>query len=779
MRKHLARAGRSWTRLKALLLGLWQLLGRMGLAWRRLLTLALWPLWLLATPLRWYVRWIWPDVKVVVGAVWEFIGLSGLALRNLFTWFVWSPLAHFAHRFARLYRATVHRFVLWLGGWLAWPLRKLWAFLVARWTAAAPWRALYRRRWRSRWTVLAARLRLALKRPSPPATAVILPRTLPAGPIKARTFRLATAVISIGITLGLSFISLQEQQPDRAVAGGFSRTIIITSTPGPTTPTPELLEPTATIQLTPWPTPDPLNEGGTLAFAMRQNGNNDIYLLPIGQAEPVRLTYHPADDREPIWSPDGRELAFTSHRDGNWEIYIFNLPAGQLRRLTHDLAYDGRPSWSPDGQWIVYESYQNSNLDIYIVKADLSEGPYRITKNPALDFAPAWAPSGRHIAYTSWRSGNKDIFLMSLDEVSDETAVNVTNSPAQQEDHPAFSPDGRFLAYDDTSAGFPLIYALPLTENYGLAGPAVGLGQQGRYPAWSPDSGSLVYVHEQGERRFLLAASPNAWGVSPQAYATTNPLGSASWTAVTLAPDWLANLNRVDPPVDEAPLFVEALATPEPTDDDRPRPPVLLWQVPVNAPSPYLNDRVDQSFLALRDRVIAEAGWDFLGQLDNMFEALNSKPPPGLSNRSWNKAGRAFDLPYHEALAFEPRIEVVREDLNTGTYWRVYVKAAVQDGSQGEPLLSLPWDFRARFGNEPLYYDQGGKLKEAIPPGYYVDFTALAADYGWTWVPATDNWRTYFPGTLFWHYENQQGLTWDEAMQEIYNVDEIIQVFGE
>jgi TolB protein len=195
---------------------------------------------------------------------------------------------------------------------------------------------------------------------------------------------------------------------------------------------------------------------------------------------------------------------------------------------------------------------------------------------------------------------------------------------------------------------------------------------------------------------------------------------------------------------------------------------VQLWEVPVNAPAPYLSDKVDQSFLALRRRVIDEAGWDLLGQLDNMFTPLEAKPLPGQPIQSWNKAGRAFDLSYQDVTTFQPRVEVVREEIGAETYWRIYLRAEAQDGSQGEPLRRLPWDFRARYGEDPRFYDQGGRYKDEIPAGYYVDFTDLAADYGWERVPAGDNWRTFFPGIRFWHYVKRGDLTWAEAMREIY-----------
>lgn len=507
-----------------------------------------------------------------------------------------------------------------------------------------------------------------------------------------------------------------------------------------------------------------------MAFTLRQDGNVDIYVLTVGASEPIRLTSHPAEDRDPAWSPDGRKLAFASDRDGNWEIYVLDLATGGLERVTDNLAFDGGPSWSPDGKWLVYESYREENLDLYIADVDGGE-PIRLTEHPAGDFAPTWAPGGRHIAFTSWRNGNKDIYLMSLDIPSDEEAPNVTNSPDLNEDHASFEPEGRYLAYEDDSAGFDLVYVRPLA-GYQVAGPPISIGQ-GTHPSWSPDGSSLVYAHNGESQNYLIASSVDSWSVAPQVFATEARIGDLVWSGVIL-PRGVEGLLTGDDSPEEAGYFEEQLS---PTEDDGP--PYLIWEVDVDAPSPYLSDRVDQSFTALRQRVITEAGWDFLARLDNLFASLVASPLPGESNRSWNKAGRAFDFYYRYPISLDPQVEVVREDLGTQTFWRVFLKTAQQDGSQGEPLRELPWDFAARYESDPQYYDQGGKLKDAIPAGYYVDFTALAADYGWTRVPALDNWRTFFQGIRYWHFENRQGLTWEEAILELYSSNELARAFGD
>ena len=88
-------------------------------------------------------------------------------------------------------------------------------------------------------------------------------------------------------------------------------------------------------------------------------------------------------------------------------------------------------------------------------------------------------------------------------------------------------------------------------------------------------------------------------------------------------------------------------------------------------------------------------------------------------------------------------------------------------------MADIPWDFRSRFGDNPVDYDEGGRLKDGIPSGYYVNLTALARDYGWESVPAERNWRTFYPGVRFWQFEKRGNLTWEEAMLEIYTPDEL------
>ena len=734
-------------------------------------------------------------------AIWRFIGRCGLALRQLLTRIFLRPLLFITWPLRWIYRRMLRRplrftylslnaFAVWFFGDLLWVALKAWPGFAAKGVrlfyllAVAAFRRVER-------FIPGRRVRIEERlvdygsRQMPGKRSVRLTGAMEPVSSRVRFSRFTTAVVTTGILLFLGVISTQGRPPGQVAALSKldptrrpalaplvpKMTLTPTTAPTPTqepTPVPTIA-PTVAADFSPWPTPDPLGSNGTIAFTARENGNSDIYALAMGRPKPIQLTSHPADDRTPAWSPDGQQLAFASHRDGNWEIYVLNLPTGDLRRLTENVEFDGSPSWSPDGQWLVYESYREQNMDLFILNVAGDSLPIRVTENPALDFAPSWSPDGRHIAYTSWRSGNKDIFVMSLDTASDETAMNVTASPDRHEDRAVFDADGRFLAYYGDGDGLELIYALPL-QNYLPAGPPFSLGR-GRHPGWSPDGNSLAYVIGLEDRSYIVASSIDNWSVAPQAYSRDGLVDDLDWTGLIL-PNGMESHYPIAGD-DLVPLFVEQVDPPQEFG-----PSFLLRQIAVDAPSPYLIDKVDDSFTTLTERVEELVGWDFLGQVDNVFSFLTARPYPGEPDESWNKAARAFDFYYRFPISIEPQVEIVREDRGVDTYWRVFLRAANQDGSVGEPLRQLPWDFTARYDAEPRYYDQGGKLKEAIPGGYYIDFTTLAADYGWSRTPALANWRTFFQGIRYWHFENRQGLTWDEAILELYTADEVEQVYG-
>lgn len=488
---------------------------------------------------------------------------------------------------------------------------------------------------------------------------------------------------------------------------------------------------------------------GTLIFDDRAGGHRHLYAFLPGATAAVPVTTGDWDDQDPAISPDGTRVAFVSNRDGAWDLYVLWLATGELVRLTDTPGYEGHPTWSPDSRWLAYEAYDDGDFDIWIIPADGSQAPLQLTNHAAMDLSPAWDPGGRRIAFASDRDGQMDIFLADLDR-PDQRFLNLTRTPDLEEREPAFSPEGQRLAFSRRAGGLDRVVVLDLA-----AGAERILEGQGRRPFWSPDGRSLGAVFETPYEAQVVSLALDRQGGAPLVLPNARRVGRVAWSEAAL-PGELFLGSRPTGNDTQAPA--EVVARSERVN--------LVPLEDIRAPNPVLAEPVVEAFVALRERVAQEAGWDFLGTLDYAFVGLNDPLPPGFAYNDWLYTGRAFA--FSQAAMEAGLVEVVREDFAGETYWRVFVRALRQDGSQGQPLRERPWDFSARFRGDPVAYDQGGALKESVPTGYYVDFTELAADYGFQRVPALPNWRTFYPGARFNEFVKRDGLDWLSAMLQLY-----------
>jgi hypothetical protein len=79
-------------------------------------------------------------------------------------------------------------------------------------------------------------------------------------------------------------------------------------------------------------------------------GRSDLYTVPISGGTPTLLTDTPTlDEKEPVWSPDGRKIAFAGQAIAGapFDVYSINADGSDLRQLTVAPGDDHQPSWQP------------------------------------------------------------------------------------------------------------------------------------------------------------------------------------------------------------------------------------------------------------------------------------------------------------------------------------------------------------------------------------------------------------------------------------------------
>ncbi len=497
------------------------------------------------------------------------------------------------------------------------------------------------------------------------------------------------------------------------------------------------------------------NPDGVIVFAMSDGPFVHLFAFHPTQLPLSRLTNHPWDDLHPAISPDGNRIAYASRRNGYWDIYILDLRDGNLTRVTDTPEYDGWPTWSPDGQWLAYETYTNGNLDIFIQSlSDLSQPPIPLTDTPSADHSPAWSPLGQEIAFVSDRNGQDEVWTARLDQIG-ERYTNISlgvGSPARS---PRWSPDGRFLTWGGQNNAADFIFLWDSSAPQKPAVPALA----GHNSIWSPD-GKVVLVRQTD----FLQDSLAGFELSSQKLA----LPFSAMPAAIHGMDWkggqineLIPHHLVDSPA-TLPSLYAAQITLAPQS-----PPNRFGIVPltdVNVPYPFLHDAVDESFIALRREAARQSGWDVLGNLENAYLPITEPPHPG-SVDEWLLTGRAFainPLPIQAGW-----MTITREERGGQTFWRIFIRARYQDGSQGLPMRERPWSLDARYNGDARAYEQGGALIP-IPEGYWIDFTELAGRFGWQPVPALQNWRTFYPAARFNQLVKTDGLNWTAAMAQFY-----------
>jgi Tol biopolymer transport system component len=208
----------------------------------------------------------------------------------------------------------------------------------------------------------------------------------------------------------------------------------------------------------------------------------------------------------PRLSPDGTRIAL-SVGDQELDIWLWNLSRRTLTRLTFAPANDGTPAWTPDGRRVIFSSEQSGPRNIYSMAADGTGVVERLTDSPNLQTVNGLSPDGTRLIFTELMlKTGLDLMQLRLGDLlsgsSEHGGPAETNrvTPLLQtpftEQNGIVSPDGRWLAYEATDSGQSEIYVRPFPDvSSGRWQISTGGGTR---PLWAPNGQELFYLSPVG-----------------------------------------------------------------------------------------------------------------------------------------------------------------------------------------------------------------------------------------------------------------------------------------
>jgi len=268
------------------------------------------------------------------------------------------------------------------------------------------------------------------------------------------------------------------------------------------------------------------SRNGLLVYAPAVTSRNVLsWLDRSGRLTPLRS--QPAAYQDLRLSPEGDRVALAIEQQGRFDIWVLDLRRDTLSRLTFHPDNDFDPVWTSDGRRIAYTSWRPDvgATNLFWQRADGSGEPERLTTNANRQFRGSWHPSGRFFAFTEARPGALlDVMMLTVewDEKSGlrpRTPEAFVSTPFQEQ-YPEFSPDGRWLAYVSNESGVFEVYVRPFPGPGGKWQISTGSGASPRWSKARPEllyqsGGQLMVVSYSVVEGSFRAGKPRPWAELP------------------------------------------------------------------------------------------------------------------------------------------------------------------------------------------------------------------------------------------------------------------------